>query len=61
MICPDCGVSPGHRHDMGCSWEQCPDCGAHLWDCHHEPALHDRLPWVGRPDAPDWDWPHASA
>jgi hypothetical protein len=51
---PDCGVSPGHQHGMGCGWERCPDGGAHLWDCRHEPALHDRLPWMGRPDSPDW-------
>jgi hypothetical protein len=54
MICPDCGVPPGHQHGRGCSWERCPDCGAHLWDCRHEPAPHDRVPWMpGRADGPD--------
>jgi hypothetical protein len=46
MKCPDCSVIPGARHGMGCSWELCPYCSSHLWDCEHEPTPEERLPWL---------------
>ena len=46
MKCPDCSVTPGARHGKGCSWELCPYCSAHLWDCGHEPTPEERLPWL---------------
>ncbi len=50
MGCPDCNVAPGEWHQLGCSWEQCPYCGDHLWQCGcwgGEPPLDDRLRWGG--------------
>jgi hypothetical protein len=48
MTCPQCGVSAGRWHAVGCSWEQCPYCGGYLAGCGHEPPLDDRLPWSGQ-------------
>src|SRR4051812_48544722 len=48
--CPDCRVSPGRYHSLGCGIEQCPYCGGLLANCHDEddpPPLDDRMPWTG--------------
>jgi hypothetical protein len=48
--CPDCDVSPGEHHKLGCDIEQCPYCGGQLisCDCRKKPPLDDRMPWSGQ-------------
>lgn len=33
--CPDCGVSKGKEHTIGCDTEQCPICSRQLIGCGH--------------------------
>lgn len=33
--CPDCGISKGFYHKLGCDREQCPVCGQQLIGCEH--------------------------
>jgi hypothetical protein len=38
--CPDCGVTWGHYHHLGCDHEVCPACAGQLISCECWSALH---------------------
>ena len=48
--CPDCQVSPGKKHELGCDVERCPICGFQLLSCGHTPEEAERQIWDG-------EWP----
>lgn len=60
--CPDCGVLPGQRHVLGCSIEQCPNCGEQLDGCFCEERIPSsgHLPWSGtwpgKAECREWGW-----
>jgi len=52
--CPECHVSVGHLHRLGCDVEQCPYCGLQLLLCLCDTVVQfkgvpddDRIPWMG--------------
>ncbi|MBP2704438.1 hypothetical protein JOL79_11495 [Microbispora sp. RL4-1S] len=46
--CPDCGVTPGAPHHLGCDVARCPVCGFQRLTCHaHEGAELFSI-WTGR-------------
>ena len=52
--CPDCNVSVGQFHQLGCDVEQCPYCGRQLLSCCCRAVEHfdsvpddDRILWMG--------------
>lgn len=47
MNCPDCNVSPGDVHLIGCDVERCPECGHQLLSCGCDDMTSPRLPWNG--------------
>ena len=50
IICPDCGVEPGHLHKADCDVEQCADCGGQRLSCACRTEQSLRPPWTG-------EWP----